>query len=85
MKSYFRRSVIDTLMAGLPGPPGFVTPIDVMVLMNKIYFSGFNPNSMVIKYTQGIDGSARKPALIQDTGYMVEKTYHNIWVLLGPI
>ena len=27
---------------------------------------------------QGIDGSARKPALIQDTGYMVEKTYHDI-------
>ena len=27
---------------------------------------------------QGIDGSARKPALIQDTGYMVEKTYQDI-------
>ena len=27
---------------------------------------------------QGIDGSARKPALIQDTGYIVEKTYHYI-------
>ena len=25
---------------------------------------------------QGIDGSARKPALRQDTEYMVEKTYH---------
>ena len=25
---------------------------------------------------KGIDGSARKPALGQDTGYMVEKTYH---------
>ena len=24
---------------------------------------------------QGIDGSARKPALVQDTNYMVEKTY----------
>ena len=32
----------------------------------------------------GIDGSARKPALIQDTEYMIEKTYH-IWVILGPI
>ena len=33
-----------------------------------------------LKYNliQGIDGSARKPALIQDTGYMVEKTYHDI-------
>ena len=28
---------------------------------------------------QGIvDGSASKPALRQDTGYMVEKTYHDI-------
>ena len=39
--------------------------------------------------TQGIvDGSASKPALRQDTGYMVEKTYldkHHIWGLLGPI
>ena len=25
---------------------------------------------------QGIDGFARKPALIQDTEYIVEKTYH---------
>ena len=25
---------------------------------------------------QGIDGSARKPALLQISGYMVEKTYH---------
>ena len=29
-------------------------------------------------FPQGKDGSARKPALIQDTGYMVEKTSHNI-------
>ena len=28
---------------------------------------------------QGIDGSARKPALRQDTGYMVEKTYTAHW------
>ena len=34
----------------------------------------------VFRYTvlQGIDGSARKPALKQDTGYMVEKTFHDI-------
>ena len=25
---------------------------------------------------QGIDGSARKPTLLQDTDYMVEKNYH---------
>ena len=36
-----------------------------------------------------VDGSASKPALRQDTGYMVEKTYYDIaqflWGLLGPI
>ena len=32
---------------------------------------------------QGIDGSARKPALRQDTGYMVKKTYHDIAPYLG--
>ena len=33
------------------------------------------------KYTQGIDSG--KPALRQDTGYMVEKTYHYIAPYLG--
>ena len=33
-------------------------------------------------YYKGIDGSARKPQLVQDTEYMVEKTYH-IAVYLG--
>ena len=28
--------------------------------------------------TQGIDGSTRKSAHRQDTGYMVDKTYHDI-------
>ena len=33
----------------------------------------------VIQLSQGmVDGSASKPALRQDTGYMVEKTYHDI-------
>ena len=33
---------------------------------------------------QGIvDGSASKPALIQYTGYMVEKTYHDIAPYFG--
>ena len=32
---------------------------------------------------QGIDGSARKPALRKDTGYMVEKTYTDIPPYLG--
>ena len=34
-------------------------------------------------YLQGIDGSLRKPALMQDTGYMVEKTYHDTAPYLG--
>ena len=33
--------------------------------------------SIILKhYWQGMDGSARKPALKQDTDYIVEKTYH---------
>ena len=32
-----------------------------------------------------IDGSASKPALRQDTGYMVEKTYPDIAPYLGDI
>ena len=35
------------------------------------------------RLSQGIDGSARKPALRQDTGYVVEKTYHDIAPYLG--
>ena len=30
-----------------------------------------------------VDGSASKPALRQDTGYMVEKTYYDIIPYLG--
>ena len=30
----------------------------------------------ILTIRQGIDGSARKPALVQDTGYVVEKTDH---------
>ena len=33
---------------------------------------------LLVNKQQGIDGSARKPALKQDTGYMVEKTYFDI-------
>ena len=32
---------------------------------------------------QGIDGYTRKPPLRQDTGYMVEKTYHDKAPYLG--
>ena len=33
---------------------------------------------LLLKNIQEIDGSARKPTLVQDTGYLVEKTYHDI-------
>ena len=37
-----------------------------------------------MNYEQGmVDGSASKPALRQDTGYMVEKTYYDIAPYLG--
>ena len=37
-----------------------------------------------ISYIQGmVEGSASKPALRQDTGYMVEKTYLDIAPYLG--
>ena len=39
-------------------------------------FEDLNPD--VSDISQGIDGSARKPALLQDTGYMVEKTNNDI-------
>ena len=47
------------------------------------------PCSLVVDQTDGehtqgmVDGSASKPALIQDTGYMVEKTYLDIAPYLG--
>ena len=38
----------------------------------------------LVELEQGIvDGSATKPALRQDNGYMVENTYHNISPYLG--
>ena len=38
----------------------------------------------LLTYLQGmVDGSASKPALRQDTGYMVEKTYYDIAPYLG--
>ena len=42
----------------------------------------FNFNAIAIavetsvQMTQRINGSVRKPTLIQETGYMIKKTYH---------
>ena len=36
------------------------------------------------KLPQGINGSPRKPALVQDTNYMVEKTYHIYTIYIAP-
>ena len=43
------------------------------------------PRTVILKLlVQGmVDGSAAKPALRQDSGYMVEKTYHDIPPYLG--
>ena len=44
----------------------------------------FIDNVLYFILLQGmVDGFARKPALRQDTGYMVEKTYHDIAPYLG--
>ena len=40
---------------------------------------------MSINKNIGIDGSARKPALRKDTGYMFEKTYTDIPPYLGAL
>ena len=44
-------------------------------------YQTFASNQIIVK--QGIDGSARKPVLIQDTGYMVEKTYYDVAPYVG--
>ena len=44
----------------------------------------FNKYELIFLLSQGmVDGSASKPALRQDTGYMVEKTYLDIAPYLG--
>ena len=43
-----------------------------LYVVNHIIFV----ENMKVKVAHGIDGSARKPAFVQDTNYMVEKTYH---------
>ena len=48
-------------------------------------------NSINLIYWHGIDGSARKPALLQDTDYIVEKTWYVVlylgafWAYLMPL
>ena len=62
----------------------FITALHITRCRVGIWFSG---DSIILSFDssqeiiQGIDGSARKPTLRQDTGYMVEKTYHDIEIL----
>ena len=49
----------------------------------KYAFRLVPPIRVLTEMSQGIDGSARKPALRQDTAYMVEKTYLDIAPYLG--
>ena len=44
----------------------------------KIFKHVFLGQHLLKTLTQGITGSAPKPTLIQDTGYMIEKTYHDL-------
>ena len=50
-----------------------------LIISNKIEPIRFKSIAcLVLKYLkQGIDGSACKPALVQDTNYMAEKTWLN--------
>ena len=47
--------------------------------MKNISYSCIYFTAMLLEkkyYYKGIDGSAHKPALLQDTDHMVKKTYH---------
>ena len=63
--------------------------IDLQITVGKDDSSGYGMVlsrrlDPMITLRQGmVDGSASKPALKQDTGYMVEKTYLNIAPYLG--
>ena len=52
-----------------------------MTITQKCFHTGL---LIVLILRQGmVDGSESKPALRQDTGFMVEKTYHDIATYLG--
>ena len=58
----------------------------IFTLINniKISLKALSRHGIFFILSQGIvDGSASKPALRQDTGYMVEKTYNDIAPYLG--
>ena len=49
----------------------------------KAYFDKCTATLLNTMQQGMVDGSASKPALRQDTGYMVEKTYYDIAQYLG--
>ena len=54
-------------------------------IMAECFFLLATTLKCLVKYIQVmVDGSASKPVLRQDTGYMVEKTYLDIAPYLGP-
>ena len=67
-------------IASHPGPSTSVT--EGFKLYSFIHWTGILVKKKI--YIQGmVNGSASKPALRQDTGYMVEKTYLDIAPYLG--
>ena len=56
---------------------------NVTVLIMMYHRGNFGDNTKYYLIQGMVDGSASKPALRQDTGYIVEKTYHDIAPYLG--
>ena len=75
------------IFAAKPTPSSFLFEKNIVspkTFTKKLLWDCFYQNLWFLdKVTQGIDGSAHKPTLIQDTGYMVEKTYFDIAPYLG--
>ena len=61
----------------------YLVDISIINKSSKKYIQKKKPNTKR-NLTQGmVDGSASKPSLRQNTGYMVEKTYPDIAPYLG--
>ena len=72
---YSQSLIIDVALTSLLHSLIGLRHVTVLVVRMIIRFN--------TKYTR-VDGSASKPALRQDTGYMVEKTDLDIAPYLGP-
>ena len=73
-----------TEVLGLGDPWEILGVLTILVVSWGLALLRFIRVLGILEYYKGIDGSARKPVLVQDSEYMVEKTYH-IAPYLGPI